>query len=116
MTRVLVLDDDVSTAELLRVVLEDAAFSVTVATSPEPLPPGPFDCVVTDLMSTTVYSVDAAQAWLGRLERRYPGTALILVSAHPEVAADRARLAARQVVVKPFDVDQLVGAVRDAAG
>lgn len=116
MTRVLVLDDDASTAELMRLVLEDAAFSVTVAESADPLPPGPFDCVVSDLMGTTVYSVESAEAWLRRLGQRYSGAPVILVSAHPEIASDRDRLAARRVIVKPFDVDELVSAVRDAAG
>lgn len=111
MTRVLVLDDDASTAELMRIVLEDAAFAVTVGVTAEPLPPGPFDCVVSDLMSATVYSLEATQAWLRRLDQRYPGAPVILVTAHPEVASDRDRLAARRVIVKPFDVDELVDAV-----
>ncbi len=111
-TRVLVIDDDASTAELLRVVLEDADHHVTLALSDTDLPAGPFDCVVADLMARSGYTYEAAQLWLRRLAERFPGTPVVLVTAHPGATADRARLQARAVIMKPFDVDQLVAAVR----
>lgn len=114
MARVLVFDDDASTAELMRVVLDDAGLDVAVALAADELAHGPFDCVVSDLMLTTVYTYEVAQAWLRRLAEQYQGTPVILVTAHSEAAGDRDRLTAWRVIMKPFDVDQLAAAVREA--
>lgn len=112
MRRVLVLDDDQSIAELMRVVLEDAGYAVTVSVEPAAIPSGPFDCIVTDLMSVSVYAVDNARDWLLRLGDRFPGVPVIVVTAHVEARDDREALGAQQVVIKPFDVDQIADAVR----
>ena len=111
MIRILVIDDDVSHAELMRVVLEDASFSVAVASAPADLPNGRFDCVVTDLVTVGMYSVEDARDWILSLRDRYPGVPVIVTSAHPEARADEERLGAR-VIVKPFDVDVLTETVR----
>ena len=113
MTRVLVLDDDVSTAELLRVVLEEAQFDVTVARTPHGLPSATFDCILTDLMTVLLYTFDEARDWLLRLADRYPGVPVIVVTAHGEARRDQATLGARRVIMKPFDVDAIPDAVRE---
>lgn len=112
LARVLVLDDDGSTAELMRVVLDDAGFEVTVRVTADDLPRRPFDCVVTDLMTLREYDEERARAWLDRLAAAFPGTPVVVVTAHVE--AEAAELAgAHRVIRKPFDVDGLVAAVRD---
>jgi two-component system response regulator CpxR len=111
MTRVLVLDDDVPIAELVRVILEEAGMSVTVRTSGDELPAGPFDRIVTDLLTMTVYDRREARDWILRLADRYPGVPVIVATAHQGAARDGEALGVRRVLVKPFDVDQLVAAV-----
>ena len=112
MTRILVIDDDVTLAELIRVVLEDAEFTVAVATNPRDLPSGRFDCIVTDLVTVGPYSVDEARDWLGRLSDRYPLVPTLVATAHPEARRDHLALGATAVILKPFDVDVLIAAVR----
>jgi CheY-like chemotaxis protein len=111
-TRILVIDDDVTHTELMRVVLEDAAFDVVTAHGPRDLPGGPFDCVVTDLVTVGMYSFADARDWILSLGDRYPSTPIIVTSAHPEARDDEERLGVR-VIIKPFDVDALARAVRE---
>src|SRR5437867_6097306 len=105
MTRVLVLDDDVPIAELMRVILEEAGMTVSVRTSGAELPAGPFDRIVTDLLTMTAYDQREARDWILRLADRYPGVPVIVVTAHPQAARDLAALGVRRVLLKPFDVD-----------
>jgi CheY-like chemotaxis protein len=113
-TRVLVLDDDLTVADLIRVVLEDAGYDVAASHSASELPDGPFACVVTDLLTILLYDMEAAREYLLRLGDRYPQVPLIVVTGHAEAQRDTARLGARRVIVKPFDVDRLVRAVGEA--
>lgn len=112
MARILVIDDDVTHAELMRVVLEDASFDVTVASAPADLPNGRFDCVITDLVTVGVYSTQDARDWILSLRDRYAGVPIIIASAHREARDDEAALGAR-VIVKPFDVELLADTVRE---
>lgn len=109
--RVLVLDDDVAIAELLRVVLEDAGHQTIVSSDAGELPGVSIDCVVTDLMSVTVYSRADAREWILRLRDRYPSTPIIVVTAHLGAFHDRDELGVQRVIMKPFEVDQLQAAV-----
>ena len=111
-TRILVIDDDVTLAELMRVVLEDAEFTVAVATNPRDLPSGRFDCIVTDLVTVGPYAVDEARDWLLRLSDRYPLVPTLVATAHAEARGDQKTLGATAVILKPFDVDVLIAAVR----
>lgn len=111
--RVLAIDDDPTVAELLRVVLEDAGYAVTVASAVDEAS-GAFDCVVTDLQGLRAYDLMSAREVVQRLERRFAGTPIVVATAHHQAQRDAAALGPWRVVLKPFDVDQLVGAVRDA--
>ena len=111
MTRILVIDDDVTLADLIRVVLEDAEFTVAVATDPRDLPSGRFDCIVTDLMTVGPYDLNTARDWLLRLADRYPGVPTLVATAHSDARRDQAALGATAVIMKPFDVDVLTAAV-----
>gem|GEM_PF-4245270 len=112
MTRILVIDDDVTLAELMRVVLEDADFTVAVATNPHDLPSGRYDCIVTDLVTVGAYNLNDARDWLLRLADRYPGVPRLVATAHSEARRDQPALGATAVILKPFDVDMLTAAVR----
>jgi DNA-binding NtrC family response regulator len=112
-TRILVIDDDVTLAELMRVVLEDAEFTVAVATNPRDLPSGRYDCIVTDLVTVGGYIFEDARDWLLTLADRYPLVPTIVATAHAEARRDQERLGAKSVIIKPFDVDVLTAAVRE---
>ncbi|HEY7624525.1 MAG TPA: response regulator [Candidatus Limnocylindria bacterium] len=112
MTRVLVIDDDVSNSELMRVVLEDASFAVVTAHKANDLPSERFDCVVTDLVTVGAYTFEDARDWVLSLRERYPSVPMIIATAHPEARADADRLGVR-VIVKPFEIDTLAQAVRE---
>ena len=112
MTRILVIDDDVTNAELLRVVLEDAAFEVVTAYGPRDLPAGRFDCVLTDLVTLGSYDLADGRDWVLSLRDRYPEVPVIIVTARREARDDEEELGAR-VIVKPFDVDVLTATVRE---
>lgn len=115
MTRVLVFDDDTSIAELFRAVLEDAGFTVTVATDTHAMPPATFDCIVSDLMGQSAYRFEEARDWILSLQDHYAGVPVVLVTAHHEAKRDQTKLGAWRVIIKPFDVDQVSSAVREAA-
>lgn len=110
--RVLVIEDDVTTAELVRTVIDDDGHSSVVSTSPTALPPGPFEIIVTDLFEGA-YTRDGARAWLMRLAAAYPGVPTIVVTAHGAVASDRDALPAHRVIIKPFEIDELLTAIRE---
>ena len=113
MTRILVIDDDASLAELIRVVLEDAEFTVEVATDLRDLPSGRFDGIVTDLVIVGAYDQDDARDWLLRLADRYPLVPTLVATAHAEARGDQPGLGATALILKPFDVDPLIAAVRE---
>ena len=112
MTRILVIDDDVTHAELMRVVLEDAEYRVSIARSASDLPDGQFSCVVTDLVTIGAYSFEDARDWILRLRDRYPAAPILVTSAHREVSEDADRLGV-SVIVKPFDIDTFAETVRE---
>ena len=97
----------------MRVVLEDAGLRVTVANRPSDIPSERFDCIVTDLEGVEAYTFDGARDWLLRLADRFPRTPVVFATAYAEAREDADRLGAR-VLAKPFDVEDLVTAVREA--
>lgn len=107
----LVLDNDAAIAELMRVVLEDAGHQTIVSSDARELPAVPIDCVVTDLMSVTLYSRAEAREWILRLRDRYPSAPIVVVTAHLGAFGDRDQLGVERVIMKPFEVDQLQAAV-----
>ena len=113
MVRVLVIEDDVTIADLVRTIIDDDGHSSVVSTSPAALPPGPFDIIVTDLFDG-VYTRDGALAWLKRLGAVYPGVPTVVITAHRDVISDRDALPAHRVIIKPFEIDELLTAIREA--
>ena len=112
MTRILVIDDDVAGAQLMRVVLEDSDYTVETAHNARSLPSGRFDCIVTDLVTVGAYNAEDARDWVLSLRDRYPKVPIIIATAHRDAREDADRLGAR-VIVKPFDVDVLTDAIRE---
>lgn len=110
--RVLVIEDDPTIADLMRTVIADDGHTCVVTTSGTALPPGPFDAVVTDLFQGA-YTRDGTHDWLRRLASVYPGVPAVVVTAHGGIRWDRDGLPAHRVIVKPFEIDELLSAIRD---
>ena len=125
---ILVVEDDLVLAELVRVVLSDEGYAVSVLNVLDPdavrvavnqLEP---DCVLLDSSVGTDYgsSWDTA-AWVHARGRPVP---VVMFSAHTadtleasEGTSDRARTAQfAAVIAKPFDLDALIETVAQAAG
>ncbi len=112
---VLVIDDDPVISDLVRMVLEDAGFVVTTASALADVPKGiDADCIIADLVGLAVYSTDEARRSLAAVRKRFPARPVIVVTAHAAAARDRNILGVTGVIVKPFDMDELVSSVRRA--
>lgn len=114
MRSILVLEDDITIADLVRAVLEDAGYRVDVATSAREIPTGEYACVLSDLMTVSAYRFEDARDWILRVGDRLPGVPIVVLTAHAEAARDGPALGARAIVTKPFDVETLTTAVREA--
>ena len=113
-SRVLVIDDDASVRDALRLVLEDEGYAVVSASrgaeGVELLRAEGFDLVITDLRLPDMSGLDVLSAV--RFER---GRA-ILISAHAthEVSAEARLRGASGVLRKPFPPSDILRLVADA--
>jgi len=127
MASILVVDDEPEVVEAIRRVLEHAGFSVAVASSVESglaiTQEHQPDVVVTDVIMPKVHGLELIKA----LRVRYPGVRVIAisgggsfgplaykpdaVSTHAYLAAAR-EIGAEEVLTKPFDMGDLLAAVR----
>lgn len=109
---VLLLEDDPSTAELLGEFLRSLGHEV-LATDSLAMVPLSFrpTVVVTDLVTMRSYSYTAAAEAVAGLRTRFGGVPIVLLTAHAAAVTDRERLDVDEVVAKPFDLEDLVGAL-----
>src|SRR5690349_15954171 len=66
--------------------------------------------ILTDLGSR--YDPDKARAAVHRLRERWPDAPVLLLTSHRAVMDESDRLGADAIILKPFDVDDLMDAVR----
>jgi DNA-binding response OmpR family regulator len=121
------VDDEAEVGEVIRRVLERAGFAVTVVTnaaaglrSVDETPP---DVVVTDVIMPKVNGIELIRA----LREHHPGVRVIAISGggsfgplayKPDAISTHAFLAAArdagaaEMLTKPFDMDELLAAVR----
>ena len=114
---VLVLEDDDDIRSVLSDVLRDAGFSTVSAGHDGSLPQlGGVGLVLTDLPKTLQgYSSGAARDWVASLRDRYLAP-VVVITAHGEAAADDGLSAlSAAIVMKPFELDQLVAQVNSLA-
>lgn len=127
--KILVIEDDEVIAELLQSVLAEGGHQATAIasleelgavaspeepgaiTSPEEPGPGPYDLVVTDLLSASPYDRGSATRLIAEVRRRVPGVPVIVCTAHHAAAKDCDAMGADAVLIKPFDVEALLGLV-----
>ena len=111
MFRVALIEDDEAIRMLVRDVLTDAGFEVeAVAETPHLSTDWRGDVILTDAMSRSYIAAKTASTVL-ELRRRF-GAPVVVMSAHAEIVRDRAVIGADDVVVKPFEIDEVVRVLR----
>ena len=127
MARILVVDDEIEVGAAVRRVLERAGYAVTLANNAteglEAVAQQPPDVVITDIIMPKVHGVEL----INTLRERYPRIRIIAISGggsfgplayKPEAISTHAYLAAareagaQEVLTKPFDLTDLIAAVR----
>ena len=127
MANVLVVDDEVEVAEVIRRVLERAGYSVTTAHNAtaglDAMARQPPHVVITDVIMPKVHGVELIKI----LRERYPGIRVIAISGggsfgplayKPDAISTHAYLAAareagaEEILTKPFDMTDLIAAIR----
>jgi CheY-like chemotaxis protein len=116
--RILIVDDDESVVFFLGENLAQMGkgYEVEIAYSGEEalarMAKQPFDLLITDLRMPGVDGLEL----LEQVRARYPDTRLILMTAYgsDKVEAEAHRLEVYRYITKPFEVEELVGVVRQA--
>jgi CheY-like chemotaxis protein len=112
--RLLVIEDDQSVADALRLILEDQGYEVVIATSGgdgcEQCLGGAFDLTITDVNLPDMSGLDV----LLRLRASEPSHPVIVITAHstPEVLTTAKERGAREVLSKPFLPSDIIGIIR----
>jgi DNA-binding NtrC family response regulator len=115
MTRILVIDDEPTVADALKIILSDEGYEVVVAATGrdglEQACAGRFDVTITDLRLPDMTGHDV----LGRILEGDPACAVIVITAHssPEVVEESIRLGAVEVLPKPFFPHDVVRSIAD---
>jgi two-component system response regulator PilR (NtrC family) len=113
---VLVIDDEPSVADALKVILSDSGYQVAVAMSGgealDKLGKRRFDLVITDVRLPDISGLDV----LRHLRRSHPGVLAIIITAHhtPELAVESLSLGAVAVLPKPFSPSDLLTVINTA--
>lgn len=113
--RILIVDDEAATRHSLSILLKREGYQVVVAADAlealarfDELPPA---LTITDLTMPGIHGLDL----LLRIRQREPHAAVVVMSASSEVASavDAMRAGALDYLVKPLDVDRLLGTVEN---
>ncbi len=110
LARILVVDDEESIRDLLRLVLAGEGYSVVTARDGEEaieqLEAQRFDLVITDLVMPRVNGVEVLRA-AKRIDPNYP---VIVITGYPsvETVTELVRLGAGDYLTKPFNIDVVI--------
>jgi len=116
MSKVLVVDDERSMRELIRIVLEKQGHEVDEAedgrVAVERITDGTYDLVLTDLKMPGMTGLEV----LSHVKRNDPSCQVILMTAYAstDTAIQAMKAGARDYVIKPFKVDELLVQVEKA--
>jgi DNA-binding NtrC family response regulator len=116
--RVLVIDDEPSVADALRVILEDEGFAVAVAANGregiEQARRAAFRVIITDLRLPDMNGLEV----IGACREGGVGCAVILITSYgtPEIRARALALGALGVVSKPFMPSEILQLIASALG
>ena len=111
--KVLIIDDELSPRESIRMVLRDSYNVSTAAGGAEGLEfmtNNPIDLVVLDIMMPGMDGISTLQ----EIKKRYPDTEVILLTAYASLrtAKSAVRLGALDYLTKPFDKDDVLAVVK----
>jgi len=114
---VLVIDDEPSIADALKLILSDSGYRVGVSMTGrealEKLDNWQFDLVITDVRLPDISGLDV----LRHLRQRHPNLRVIIITAHytPEMADESMALGASGVLAKPFSPSDLLTMIKSAS-
>lgn len=118
MGAILLIEDDLAIATIVRTALEEDGHSVThrdsIAGRDEALRSGDFDAMLTDVILTDGDGIKS----LPRVTEQYPAMPVIILSAQNtlDTAVRATETGAFEYFPKPFDIDDLLKAVSQATG
>ncbi len=116
MSDILVLDDEQGMRSFLKVMLEKEGYAVTlsdsVQTGLDAIKKNAFDLIISDLRLTDGSGID----FLRQAREIAPHTFFIIITAYAtlETALEAIKLGASDYIVKPFKIDMLRAAVKNA--
>ena len=110
---VLVLDNDEAVLATVVEALRDSGLNVSAADSADASVEWAGDVIVTDTFASP-YSTETVVAYLTALRSR-SGAAVVVLTGHHGASTDAALLPADAVVMKPFDLDDLITVVTAVA-
>ncbi|MCI5159258.1 MAG: sigma-54-dependent Fis family transcriptional regulator, partial [Candidatus Electrothrix sp. AUS1_2] len=116
MPRILIVDDELSMRDFLKILFENEGYEVTVAADAasalEFADNDPFDIAVTDVRMPGMSGLDL----LTELKHRFPDLPVVMITAYasPDDAVQAMRQGAFDYITKPFHVDELKKVVRTA--
>jgi DNA-binding NtrC family response regulator len=113
--RILIVDDDDVVGDLLAALFADAGYEPHVVTSPADAE-GTYDLIIADYLAPS-FLADAPWPHLESLRRLSAGAPIVGCTAHQDAAAgDLPALGVSAVVVKPFDLEQILATVEQLLG
>ena len=111
---ILIVDDELSSTEVLALILREEGFRVTVASNGrqalDRLDDAAPDLIITDYMMPVMNGVEMAKAVRG--QPRYVGLPILIMSGVSEAALRSHREAYDRFLRKPFDMEALLDAVQ----
>lgn len=116
MPRILIVDDELSMRDFLKILFENEGYEAAVAPDAETALDlaikDPFDLVITDIRMPGMNGLDL----LAELKQRFPDVPVIMLTAYasPDDAVQAMRQGAFDYITKPFHVDEIKKVVRTA--
>jgi len=115
--RLLILENDPEIGDLLRLIFEDAGFSVALIRDAEPLPVSTVaDLVISDLALLRGYDSEEAVRRVRALRSVTTGPVLVLTAHHATGIDGELAKEATAVMAKPFELDALLASVANLTG
>jgi len=111
-SRVLIIEDDDATAEILADIVGDLGYELRVARGLGQIDAAFVpDVVISDLLVAQPRP-EAARAYIETLRRRFGAVPLLLLTGHAWIVAEQADLSVDALILKPFDIDMLTDQIR----
>ncbi|MDU9048133.1 MAG: sigma-54 dependent transcriptional regulator [Candidatus Electrothrix sp. Rat3] len=116
MPRILIVDDELSMRDFLKILFENEGYEVFVAsnaaTALDVAVKDPFDVVITDIRMPGMNGLEL----LAELKQHFPDLPVVMITAYasPDDAVQAMRQGAFDYITKPFHVDELKNVIRTA--